>query len=421
MNKILYKSTLIFIIASFWMLILILTSDMSVLAQEPDEADYIKLMENPPQITVYEEDLSLSPYKLQPVMLNVEINPIYTSYNSELSSNGFNIVGNNGFSNDTFRLTNSYTIEFTTDCSDFVFRSSSFFRISVDEGDGYELVNYEGFTQNPYTWSNFKVEFSEKKERNIKLELTLAFFGLYLQDTDSVSKLERESNQRAVFIGTSITQGVYKYGSFTNTIVGYPNTICNALGFECLNNGVGGTGYLTVGAYNTFYDRLVYAVENLHPDIIFIEGGPNDVDRYDNDAIMSEATRCHAYLKENAPHTKIIIIGLYHHTGYDYLPGKHLELDAKLKEEALKYGLPYIDLLTGDTIAGDGMLLTEGHVTNAGGNFYITGNGNVENPTGNGNADIYIDSDNYHPSLEGYKYLGIKLSQEIEKILAYEK
>lgn len=402
-------------------LILLMGVVLSIFIGKNSEASTLQIMENPPEITIYEEDITSSAYKLVPVTVDGEVNPVYTSYNSTLSGDSATIIGNNGLSNATCRIPNSYAIEFTVDCSDFVFHSSPFFRISVDEGNGYELTSYEGFTENPYKWAYFKVSFPEKKKRNIKIELTLAFWGVYLQDTDSITKLERESNPKALFIGTSITQGIYAYSNCANCIVGYPAVISNLLDFECMNNGVGGTGYLTAGGFTTFYDRLVYAVDNLNPDIILIEGGPNDVDRYANDDIVAEAERCHAYVKEHAPNTKLIIIGLYHHTGYEYLPQKHLDLNAKLREEALKYGMPYIDLLTGDTIAGDGTILTEGHIRNANGNSYITGNGNVSNIAGNGNADIYIDSDNYHPTVAGYEFLGTKLSTEIEKILDYEK
>lgn len=379
----------------------------------------LKIMENPPEVTIYEESIAGSPYKLHPVQVAGETNPVYTSYNSILVSNSNTMIGVSGFVEGEQKGLNSYAIEFTTDCQDFVFRSSPFFRISVDEGNGYELMSYEGFTEKPYTWLNFKVAFSEKKKRNIKIELMLAFWGVYLRDTDTISRLERESNPKAYFIGTSITQGIYKYSKQSNSIVGYPNAISHILGFECMNNGIGGTGYLTAGGATTFYERLVYAVEEVKPDILFIEGGPNDVDRYDIDDIAAEAERCHAYLKENAPDTKVIIIGLYHHTGYEYLPQKHVDLNEKLRAVALKYGLPYIDLLTGDTIAGDGTILTEGYVTSPEGKFYITGNGNVANKMENGNADIYVDSDNYHPTVEGYRFLGVQLSSEIEKILNY--
>ena len=379
----------------------------------------LKIMENPPEVTIYKDSIANSPYKLHPVQINGETNPVYTSYNSILVSNSNNMIGVSGFVNGEPKGLDSYAIEFTTDCQDFVFHSSAFFRISVDEGNGYELVSYEGFTDEPYKWQNFKVEFSEKKKRNIKIELMLPFCGVYLRDTDTISKLERESNPKAYFIGTSITQCIYKYSKQVNSILGYPNTVSHILGFECMNNGIGGTGYLTAGSATTFYDRLVYAVEEVKPDILFIEGGPNDVDRYSNDDIAAEAERCHAYLKEKAPDTKVIIIGLYHHTGYEYLPKKHVDLDQKLRAVALKYGLPYIDLLTGDTIAGDGTILTEGYVSNPDGKFYITGNGNVADKKENGNADIYVDSDNYHPTVEGYRFLGVQLSSEIEKILDY--
>lgn len=374
----------------------------------------LKIMETPPEITLYEDDITATSYKLQPVTINGEVNPFYSCYNSTLTKDTATL---NGITDST----NVFAIEFTTNCQEFIFKSSSFFRISVDEGNGYELTSYEGYTENPYVWACYKVRFSEKKQRNIKIECTLKFWGVYLQEGDTISKLEREANPKALFVGTSITQGIYRYSNQCNCLVGYPMVVCNLLGFECINNGTGGTGYLTKGATTTYYDRLVTAIENEHPDIIFIEGGPNDVDRYDNNDIVAEAVRCHAYIKEHAPDTKVIIIGLYHHTGYEYLPVKHIDLNKKLRQEALKFGLPYIDLLTGDTIAGDGTVLTEGHLLSADGNCYITGNGNVSNPTGNGNADIYVDTDNYHPTPEGYKFLGLKLSTEIEKILQYAK
>lgn len=374
----------------------------------------LNIMENPPEIALYDSDTLPDSYTLQPVTVNGEINPIYSCYNSTLT-------GDTATLNGITASANMFALEFTIDCQEFIFKSSSFFRISVDEGNGYELTSFEGYTENPYVWALYKVSFPEKKQRNIKIECTLKFWGVYLQDGDTISKLTRETNPKALFVGTSITQGIYKYSGQCNCLVGYPTVVCNLLGFECINNGTGGTGYLTAGGSTTYYDRLVTAIQNEQPDIIFIEGGPNDVDRYDNDDILAEAVRCHAYIKEHAPDTKVIIIGLYHHTGYEYLPSKHVDLNEKLRKEALKYGFPYIDLLTGDTIAGDGTLLTEGHLLTADGNFYITGNGNVSNQLGNGNADIYVDSDNYHPTPAGYEYLGLKLSTEIEKILAYEK
>lgn len=375
---------------------------------------FLPIMKNPPEITLYEDDITATSYRLEPVTINGKVNPVYSCYNSTLSGSSANISG-------ITDSTNVYAIEFTTNCQEFLFKSSSFFRISVDEGNGYELTSFEGYTENPYVWACYKVRFSEKKQRNIKIECTLAFWGIYLQEGDSISKLERNANPKALFVGTSITQGIYKYSGQCNSLIGYPMVVCNLLGFECVNNGIGGTGYLTKGdKTKTYYERLVTAIENVHPDIIIIEGGPNDVDRYPNNDILAEASRCHTYIRENAPDAKVIIVGLYHHTGYEYLPSKHKDLNEKLREEALKFGMPYIDLLTGDTIAGDGTLLTEGHLLNVSGNSYITGDGNVSNPTGNGNADIYVDSDNYHPTPEGYKFLGLKLTTEIEKILEYE-
>ena len=92
----------------------------------------LKIMENPPEVTIYEESIANSPYKLQPVQINGETNPVYTSYNSILVSNSNNMIGVSGFVNGEPKGLDSYAIEFTTDCQDFVFHSSAFFRISVE-------------------------------------------------------------------------------------------------------------------------------------------------------------------------------------------------------------------------------------------------------------------------------------------------
>ncbi len=224
--------------------------------------------------------------------------------------------------------------------------------------------------------------------------------------------MERSSNKRVLFVGSSITKGS-NYDGFLS----WPNVLSNILNFECINNGVGGTGYLATGDNGSlypYYDRIKELLgklsnRNLSPDVIVIGAGPNDCwsSSYTDVQIMGEAKKCYEYIKGNS-NAKVIMIGIYWSSSD--VPEKFRLVNNQLREYALGNGIPFIDLLEGDTYGENGEKLTDSTP-------YITGTGHETDEKNDGNADQYVCYDGTHLSIEGSKYFGETLAEELSKIL----
>ena len=159
-----------------------------------DEGD---IMENPPTIQNVGTSSSLqnSVHYSALDSTNSAVNPIFTSNNSTLRADygqGMTLGYNNIMAvNDWWP--NEYDVEFTVDCKEFEIVARSAFRISVDDGDGYKYTSYDGVKDaNTSALNYYKVQFSEKKKRNIKLELTGFFGGVALSNGDTISKCIRQ-------------------------------------------------------------------------------------------------------------------------------------------------------------------------------------------------------------------------------------
>ncbi len=388
-----------------------------------------KLMDNPPTITNVGSSPTIENYTFIKAISNNstgEVNNVFTSFNADLvQANKYypkydDIVGLNNLYSASTTASNFYSIEFSINCQEFELKTrytgTNYYRILVDEGNGYELTSELGMRESEQEGTvnavyYYNISFAEKKDRNIKIELRDLFSGICISSDDSINKIKRNANPTAVFIGSSITEST---AGNTSAYLGYPNVICSKLGLECINNGVGSTGYLAT-ANNTrykYYDRLQYSIIERQPDIAIIEGGINDIG-YDTDAIIEEADKCFKKIINECPNTKLIISGVFWPKGTGYINDQVLKLNTELRKLALSNNLPFIDFITGDTIAEDGTVITSGT------NSYITGNGCVGNEQHNGNADIYIASDSTHLTKEGHKYIGNKLAEEFVKILNY--
>ncbi len=369
-------------------------------------------MEDPPQMaygsTPYDSNVNIENSKIY--WAGNDTIQYFTSYNSNLEGDsGF--LGKNLLAN-TEEWTNSYALEFAIDSKEFSITCYGTFRISVDEGNGYKKVTYNP-VGNSEGGQCAKITFKEKKVRNIKIELVSFFVALVTGQNDTLynikdSPIHREVNPKIAFIGDSWT-AASDIGSFTS----YSNILSDILGLEVINEGIGGTGYLTEGSNsNTYYKRLEYVIEKFHPEIIVLSGGGNDVGTNKSVAdVVEELKKCCNYVRENAKDSKLIIFGLECPQGSQYLSDAIKNFNTEFRKVALDYNVPYVDFITGETIAGDGTKLSEEKGS------YITGNGNVGNKTNNGNADLYIQSDGQHPNMEGHKYLGKKIAVEVAKVL----
>ena len=381
-----------------------------------------KIMENPPSITKVEDENNLEETTTfyAPKTEDGKVNPLYKSYNANLEPVSWrnSIIGQNSIYSEDSKWPQLYSVEFVVDCKEFFVNTCTSFRILVDEGNGYELTYQDGIEQTTEETGSksdtfkgiwYKVEFDEKKQRNIRVELTdCVFNGVRISNQDEIKAIERPSNSKVLYVGSSITRG----GSLP-AYYSWPNVASNILNLECINNGVGGTGYLadTSGKNDIYSDRLEILIEQLklNPDVVVLEAGPNDYwSGYKASEVIKEAEKCIDYIKDYT-NAKIITIGAYYPD--ENVPEDLIEINNQLKEQAQEKEVPFIDLLNGDTYDKYGEQITIGK------EGYITGTGDIGNPKNDGNADKYVLEDGVHLSVEGNKYFGEKIAEEISKIL----
>ncbi len=398
--------------------------EISIKGENNNLLDYKeKIMNNPPTITkVQDEDnLEKTTVWCNPRIGKDTVNPIYKSYNSILEPLSWrdSILGRNNIYSAENDWPQLYGVEFVINCKEFFVNTCTSFRILVDEGNGYEIVDRAGIEQTlDETGSStdnfkgvwYKITFSEKKERKIRVELTdCVFNGVRYYENDEIKAITRVSNPQTLFIGSSITRG-----ADLPTYYSWPNVISNILNLECINNGVGGTGYLADcdGKNYAYYDRLVRLVEKFNPDIIVLEAGPNDFwHGYNASQVVKESEKCIDYIKNNT-NAKLITIGVYYPSAS--VPSGAVEINDELREQALQKKVPFIDLLTGDTYNENGEKITIGT------DGYITGTGNMGDLHHDGNADQNVLEDNVHLSIKGNEYFGEKLAVEFGKLLETE-
>ena len=376
-----------------------------------------KLMENPPSYSWIEgnnPDINNTNFYVAYDINTNTINKSFT-YHGVVEQAGSVFPENSCVVDKTVLVTDidSYTeiltIEFETESNiiELLFNGYPYAIVQVDEGQGYEYVTYDTSRQYNGSLHLLKLEFAEIKNRKIKIETNARFGGAYILNNTSINPVQIDE-EKAIFIGTSITE---RKGT-----LGYYNIISNRLNLDGYNWGVGGTGYVTQPSYGTgirynYYNRLVVNKDFIKDaDIICIEGGINDIDQNISD-VVNEQSKCIDFIRENAPNAKIIIIGVFWSRGT--LNATASNLNDALRENCLNKKVPFIDLLTGDTIAADGTIISKGTGP------YITGTGHVGAEQGDGNADIYIEEDGTHPTQEGCNYLGNRFAEEFYKILNY--
>ncbi|AIW03326.1 hypothetical protein CPT_Mater169 [Bacillus phage Mater] len=282
----------------------------------------------------------------------------------------------------------------------------SYILVLIDEGNGFELAQKDAlYVDTASTLNYVMLNFGSAKLRRIRVyNLSGYFGGVFAEPGATVTASTRPLGKKAVFIGDSFTEG----SNAKDKTKAYPQLVSDMLGYECINSGVGGTGYLKpLDGRVKFRDRIQHDVIDVNPDIVFIAGGINDTS-FTVDAIKAEADLLYKQLKTALPNAKIVVIGNW----FPKNPGDYqLNLTKALKEAALANGLPYIDVLQGDTYKGTGDKVT----FNTG--AWVTGTGNAAGFKYDGNADLFTSSDTTHPTQAGHYYLAKMLAVEIYKVL----
>ena len=297
------------------------------------------------------------------------------------------------------------SVEFNIDCLEFeliTLGNGGKYKLAIDEGNGFKYTSVDKQKLNDPDGSGYltKVTFKDKRVRKIRFEIyNSSFGGVYIKRTDTVFPISTPKLPLACYTGSSITEG------------GYPWYVSQILGMDCINAGVGGTGYVNPGPNGRvrYIERADNDLIKPNPDLIVIEGGIND-SGYEIEEVTSAADELYKYIKGKLPNVKIIVIGMY----WPRTAGQSvLDMNAGLRQTCLNNQISFIDLLRGDTVLPNGDLVTE----NAG--AFITGTGHVGNPKGDGNADIYTSSDSTHPNEQGRLYIAERVATEIYKILQY--
>ena len=149
--------------------------------------------------------------------------------------------------------------------------------------------------------------------------------------------------------------------------------------------------------------------KGLTPDIIIVGGAGNDIfsRAAEPERVATEAQNCidevKALRQETGQDIKLIMIGVEKVAGglrEEFNKNAETMNDA-IKKVALENQIPFIDFITNTSIASDGRTITKGETP-----FVLA---------------EYIGADNLHPTLEGHQKIGLRLAEEVQAILKYEK
>lgn len=285
--------------------------------------------------------------------------------------------------------------------------ATSWYRILVDEGDGFQYVSKTAIATLTNGSLKFrKVAFASVGLRRIKLETSnLYFFGVYCKPIHTVFKSDSFNvKNKCVILGDSFVEGSAAGFAFD----GFAYTISKNLGFDLLASGSGGTGYISTGLAGRvkYRDRIQTDLISLNPDVAIIMGGVNDYSFLVAD-LVEEADLLYTQIRSSAVIKPIVVLPFF----VGNQDAKLLSMSDGLRDLCIAKKIPCIDVARGDTYDKYGNKITSVGLS------WFAGTGKVGTATGNGNADLFKSSDGTHPTLEGHLYLGNRLSFEISKIL----
>lgn len=229
---------------------------------------------------------------------------------------------------------------------------------------------------------------SARRMRRIILETYLVpFGGITLNKADTIYPA-LPANQRVLFIGDSLTQGVgANYSPFS-----YAAQAAQRLGFQDPDvYGILGTGYIVPAGVTTFIQRLPYVL--FTPDLIITAGGRNDVGQTPT-AITAAVAAYLAAVKAQWPNTPHIVLSPWYTADADVVT---VGTAVKAACTAASPAIPYVDLLALGIIVGTGT---------------------VALPVGDGNADWVMSSDRIHWTTLGHTLVAAAVAAQVEAILA---
>jgi lysophospholipase L1-like esterase len=183
----------------------------------------------------------------------------------------------------------------------------------------------------------------------------------------------------ALIIGDSYTFGTgASQGSYNDSKV-----MCDALGFDALADGIGGSGWTSVQEGRVPEQRIETKLSAItrQPDYVFFSLGYNDAAIGRLDVIKTQFSASVAKVKELCPQAKIICIGPATPQGATDQISAVRATEIELCDT---FSIPFID---------------------------------VDDWINSKNCALYTGADNVHPNDAGHAYRGIRLAQAVSAIL----
>ncbi len=294
--------------------------------------------------------------------------------------------------------------------------SSQYIETTLANGvPGTLLTEYNTFT---------KFDFGTSATRRISMYGfgTLPACALAIGPQDTIVPWDRSAEPSMCAMTDS-----YGQGSSVNWAIGGAFWVAaSLLGIPHIDlNAMGGTGYAPNGTNswtllegNTFGSRIPDSVSD-SPDLFLTGGGINDDYNYPIPGLYATAAAATAgfeqavksyyqSLRTALPNSVIAALG-------PWAPVQSMPTNpvAQGKLNAIRQALQSI---TGPWVCIDN--LNGGWLNSSGANGeqtgpWQTGTGNVANPQGNGNGDLYVSADGTHPTVAGNMYLGRMLASNL--------
>ncbi len=304
-----------------------------------------------------------------------------------------------------------WSVQFTTDAAQFevytkYYNVNQAIQVKVD---GHRTTAVPRLVNGTSLGSRmvYKVDFGSAQTRNITLEVFLTpFGGIYLPPGATLTK-SAALTTRWMVLGDSISGG-----SNANSGGGAGTWISRAADYlgwdDPWNQAIGGTGYVADnnGTSKRLIDRVDGDVTPYAPKRLVVWAGVND-QTLSQSSIATAAGQLYAKLKADDPGTRVYVAGPWSQSGN---PTNGLQnTDETIRVAAKTAGLPFFSPITGKVFDATGTLVAQQRP-------WITGTGSVANPTGDGNADVYVGNDGVHPSDAGHAYIARRMALALEQL-----
>jgi len=252
---------------------------------------------------------------------------------------------------------------------------------------------------NPNWW--FKVQFPDYRWRHIQITSS-ALLGVGLAPTNGFSGGPMVKMRRLIILGDSVSEDPGQFGLGN----GYGSQLMQMYqNLDVWSSGSGGTGYaVSTSTRPNFVGRVTPDVITNRPDYVLIMGGFNDgADHYPggtdyvgaSNILYTAASQVYSMIQTNLPRCKLIVCNMYS-------PRSPLNIVQQWSLGAIT-----------NACAAQGVTNIIDMVSDP----WFTGTGDAGNPTGDGNADVYISGDHVHPSVAGQNYLARRIAENLAHMI----